>query len=55
MNERLKKIGTAVKDKWTGFSKVVKVLIISIPIAVIAAIVVVAILSAGRNMAVLYS
>lgn len=55
MNERLKKIGTAVKDKWTGFSKVVKVLIISIPIAVIAAIVAVAILSAGRNMAVLYS
>ncbi len=55
MNERLKKIGTAIKDKWTGFSKVVKVLIISIPIAVIAAIVVVAILSAGRNMAVLYS
>ena len=55
MNERLKKIGTAIKDKWTGFSKVVKVLIISIPIAVIAAIVAVAILSAGRNMAVLYS
>lgn len=55
MNERLKKIGTAIKDKWTGFSKVVKVLIISIPIAVIAAIVVVAVLSAGRNMAVLYS
>ena len=55
MNERLKKIGTAIKDKWTGFSKVVKVLIISIPIAVIAAIVVVAILSAGKNMAVLYS
>lgn len=55
MNERLKKIGAAIKDKWTGFSKVVKVLIISIPIAVIAAIVVVAILSAGRNMAVLYS
>lgn len=55
MNERLKKIGTAIKDKWTSFSKVVKVLIISIPIAVIAAIIVVAVLSAGKNMAVLYS
>lgn len=55
MNERLKKIGTAVKDKWTGFSKVIKILIISIPIAVIAAIVVVVILSSGKETTVLYS
>lgn len=55
MNERLKKIGTAVKDKWTGFSKLIKALIISIPIAVIAAIVVVVILSSGKETTVLYS
>lgn len=55
MNERLKKIGAAIKEKWTGFSKVVKVLIISIPIIMIAAIVVVVILSGGKDMAVLYS
>lgn len=55
MNERLKKIGTAIKDKWTGFSKVIKALIISVPIAAIAAIIVVVILSGGKEMTVLYS
>ena len=55
MNERLKKVTTAIKEKWTSFSKMVKVLIISVPIAIIAIIIVLAIILNHKDDAVLYS
>lgn len=55
MNERLKKVTTAIKDKWTSFSKMVKVLIISVPIAIIAIIIVLAVILNHKDDAVLYS
>lgn len=55
MNERLKKVTTAIKEKWTSFSKMVKVLIISVPIAIIAIIIVLALILNHKSDAVLYS
>lgn len=55
MNEKLKNLTTAIKDKWAGFSKMVKVLIISVPIAVVAIIIVLAVLLNHKDDAVLYS
>ncbi|MGN0699788.1 MAG: flagellar basal-body MS-ring/collar protein FliF, partial [Oscillospiraceae bacterium] len=55
MNEKLKKTLTVVKDKWTGFSSMVKVLIISAPIAVVAIIIILTLLLNHKSDAVLYS
>ena len=40
MNEKLKTVVTTVKTKWTDASKMAKILIISIPVVVIAIIIV---------------
>lgn len=55
MNEKIKKTLTVVKDKWTGFSSMVKVLIISAPIAVVAIIIILTLLLNHKSDAVLYS
>lgn len=55
MNERIKKLADGAKEKWAGFSKMVKVLIISVPIAVIAIIIVLAVILNHKDDAVLYS
>ena len=55
MNERIKKITTVVKDKWTGFSKAVKIMLIAIPVAIIAIIIILAIISNNRGKSVLFS
>ena len=55
MNERIKKVTTFVKDKWTGFSKAVKIMVVAIPIALIAIIIILAILLSHKNDAVLFT
>lgn len=55
MNEKIKKITTTVKDKWLGFSTALKIMIVAIPIAVIAIIIVLVNLLNHKNDAVLYS
>lgn len=55
MNERIKTILTAVKDRWTGFSKAMKAMLISIPIVVIAIIVILVLILNHKEEAVLYS
>lgn len=55
MNERIKKVTTVVKDKWTGFSTAVKILIIAIPIALIAIIIILVNLLNHTDDVVLYS
>ena len=55
MNERIKKVTTTVKEKWSGFSKTVKIVIVAIPITIIAIIVLLAILLNHKNYTVLYS
>lgn len=55
MNERVKKVTTFVKEKWTGFSKAVKIMVVAIPIALIAIIIILAILLNHKDEAVLFS
>lgn len=55
MNEKIKGVFTKVKEKWIDFSRVTKVLIISIPIALIAIIIVLAVLLNHKDTVVLYS
>lgn len=55
MNERIKKVTTVVKDRWTGFSTAVKILIIAIPVALIAIIIILVNLLNHTNDVVLYS
>lgn len=57
MNEKIKSAVTTVKTKWTDASKMAKILIISIPIVVVAIIIVLCIIlnSAGKDTAVLFS
>lgn len=55
MNERIKKVTTVVKDRWTGFSLAVKILIIAIPIALIAIIIILVNLLNHTEDVVLYS
>ena len=55
MNERLKKATTFVKDKWTGFSTVIRVLIISVPIAIVAIIIIMSLVLGQTGTTVLYS
>lgn len=55
MNERIKKVTTVVKDKWTGFSKAVKIMLIAIPVAIIAIIIILVALLNNRGKSVLFS
>lgn len=57
MNEKIKSAVTTVKTKWTDASRMAKILIISIPIVVIAIIIVLCIIlnNTGKNTAVLFS
>lgn len=55
MKERITKVTTVIKDKWTGFSTAVKVMLIAIPVALIAIIVVLTILLNHKGEAVLMS
>ena len=56
MNEKLKSVVTTVKTKWTDASKMAKILIISIPIVVIAFIIVLCVmLNSNKSTAVLFS
>ena len=56
MNEKIKSVVTTVKTKWTDASKMAKILIISIPIVVIAIIIVLCVLfNSNKNTAVLFS
>ena len=56
MNEKLKSVVTTVKTKWTDASKMAKILIISIPIVVIAIIIVLCVmLNSNKSTAVLFS
>lgn len=55
MNERLKKVTTVVKDKWSGFSKAVKILICTIPVVIVAIIIILSIMLNHKDSAVLFS
>ena len=55
MNEKLKTVVTTVKTKWTDASKMAKILIISIPVVVIAIIIVLCVmLNSNKSTAVLF-
>ncbi len=55
MNERIKKVTVVIKDKWSGFSTAVKIMLVAIPVAIIAIIIVLAILLNHKDNAVLFS
>ena len=55
MNEKLKGALTTVKEKWSDTSKVKKVLIVSVPIALIAVIIILVVLLSHKDDAVLFS
>ncbi|MCH5207899.1 MAG: flagellar M-ring protein FliF [Oscillospiraceae bacterium] len=55
MGERVKKVTVFVKDKWTGFSTAVKIMVAAIPVALIAIIIILAILLNHKDEATLYS
>lgn len=56
MNEKLKTVVTTVKTKWTDASKMAKILIISIPVVIIAIIIVLCVmLNSNKSTAVLFS
>lgn len=55
MNEKVKKITVKVKEKWTGFSKAIKIMVIAIPIAIIAIIIILAVLLNHKDRGVLFS
>lgn len=55
MNEKLKNTVTTVKEKWGGLSKVAKILLVTVPAAIIAIIIVIVILLNQKGHAVLFS
>lgn len=55
MNERIKKVTTVVKEKWSGFSTPVRVMLLSIPVVIIAIIILLAILLNRKDTSILYS
>lgn len=55
MNERVKKVTVFVKEKWTGFSKAVKIMVCAIPVALIAIIIIMAVLLSHKDDAILFS
>lgn len=55
MNEKVKNITGKIKDKWTGFSKAIKIMIIAIPVAIIAIIIILSIILSQKDRGVLFS
>lgn len=56
MNEKVKSVVTTVKTKWTDASKMAKILIISIPVVVIAIIIILCVIfNSNKSTAVLFS
>ena len=55
MNEKLKNSVTVIKEKWSDASKMAKVLLVTVPIALIAIIIVLVILLNHKDDAVLFS
>lgn len=55
MNEKVKKVTTVVKDKWSGFSKMTKILICTIPVVIIAIIIILSVMLNRKDSAVLFS
>ncbi|MDE7230531.1 MAG: flagellar M-ring protein FliF [Oscillospiraceae bacterium] len=55
MNERIKKVTTVVKEKWSGFSTAIKVMLIAIPVVLIAIIIILANILNHKNEAELYT
>lgn len=55
MNERVKKVTTFVKEKWTGFSTAVKIMVCAIPVALIAIIIILAVLLNHKNEVTLFT
>lgn len=55
MNERIKKVTTVVKDKWSGFSKMVKVLICTIPVVIIAIIIILSVILNHKDTVTLFT
>lgn len=55
MNEKIKKVTTVVKEKWTGFTTPIRIMIIAIPVVIIAIIIILVNLLNHKNEAVLYS
>lgn len=55
MNEKIKKVTTVVKEKWSGFSTAIRVMLIAIPIVLIAIIIILANIINHKNEAELYT
>lgn len=55
MNERIKKVTVVIKEKWSGFSTAVKIMLVAIPVAIIAIIILLAVLLNHKDEAVLFS
>lgn len=55
MNERVKKVTTFVKEKWTGFSTAVKIMVCAIPVALIAIIIILAALLNHKGQVTLFT
>lgn len=55
MKEKFKKVTVVVKEKWSGFSKAVKIILCCVPVVLIAIIVIVANLANHKSMTTLYS
>ena len=55
MKERFKKVTVVVKEKWSGFSTAIKVVLCCIPVALIAIIVILANIANHKGSTVLYS
>lgn len=55
MKEKLKKVTVVVKEKWSGFSKAVKICVCCIPVALIAIIVILVNILNHKDMVTLYS
>ncbi len=54
MNEKLNSVVTTVKEKWSGLSRLMKILLVSVPIALIAIIIVLVVLLNQKDSAVLF-
>lgn len=55
MNERIKKVTTVVKEKWSGFSTAIKVMAVAIPVVLIAIIIILVNLINHKNEEALYT
>lgn len=55
MKEKFKKVTVVVKEKWSGFSKAVKIAVCAVPVALIAIIIILANVFSNKGTTVLYS